>query len=66
METRIFRAVRYRNKAEEICTMAESMKEPRARAMMLSVARDYIAIAKMLEKHKGANVPGPCKAKQQC
>jgi hypothetical protein len=43
------RAQGYRNKAEEVRIIAESMKTEEAKTILLSVAQDYLAMAAMLD-----------------
>ncbi|MGH6878694.1 MAG: hypothetical protein ACREHV_15135 [Rhizomicrobium sp.] len=50
MEDRASRAEKYRNRAEETCTVAGSMKDPKAKQLPMMVSRDYIAMAGILER----------------
>ena len=61
MQDRISRAVRYRNKGEEVRVIAETLKDPAARAMLLTVAQDYALWADMLERQdrSDADVAAP-------
>lgn len=44
------RAMRYRNKAEEVLAIASSMKDVLARQVLMGVADDYMALAEMVER----------------
>jgi hypothetical protein len=44
------RAEQYRNKAEEVRLISESMKDKTSRRMLMTVAQDYLAMAEMLER----------------
>ncbi len=48
-ESTAARAENYRNKAEEVRIIAESMRQPATRAVLLSVAQDYLNMAMMLD-----------------
>jgi hypothetical protein len=50
MESPACRAERYRNKAEEVRMIAESMKDSTAIRMLMMVAQDYLAMAEMVDK----------------
>ena len=43
------RAEHYRNKAEEVRALAESMNNAEAKAFMTGVAADYIMLARIIE-----------------
>ncbi len=43
------RAEHYRNKAEEVRALAESMNNAEAKAFMAGVAADYIMLARIIE-----------------
>ena len=50
MEDRLVRAEKYRNKSEELCTIAATLKSVAAQRMFLEMAADYINMAEMLER----------------
>ena len=49
MAASAIRAEQYRNKAEEVRLISESMKDKTSRRMLMTVAQDYLAMAEMLE-----------------
>jgi len=42
------KATRYRVRAEEIRTIADGMKEPQTRAILMGIERDYLRMAEAL------------------
>jgi hypothetical protein len=50
MADRASRAEEYRAKAEETRTVAASMKDPGAKKTLMTVSRDYITMAEILER----------------
>jgi hypothetical protein len=46
----VARSVYYRHKSEEACIIAESMKNEDVKQFMMSVAADYLMVAKMVER----------------
>jgi hypothetical protein len=53
------RAERYRNKAEEVRLISETMKDKTAKRMLMTVAQDYLAMADMLERATERGQPFP-------
>ena len=49
MDNRAIQAEQFRNKAKEVRILAESMKLPATRAMLLGVAQDYHNMAATLD-----------------
>jgi hypothetical protein len=50
MNEHLSRAARYRARAEELSTIAESMADPQAKQMLRGVAADYAHMAETVEK----------------
>ena len=50
MENWADRAIYYRNKAEEVATIASDMKSSEARRFLVTVAADYVMLAEALER----------------
>ena len=50
MEDRQTRIETYRNRAEELRAIADTLHDPQAKAMLLRIANDYIRMAEGLEK----------------
>jgi hypothetical protein len=48
--SRVVRAKLYRNTAGKALLLVETMKDPGSRAMLLSVAQNFFALAAMLDK----------------
>jgi len=44
------KAMRYRNKSEEVRIIAEQMRSPQARRFLLGVADDYVLLAEAAER----------------
>jgi len=60
MESRISRAVKYRNKAEEVRVVTEGVRDLGVKTLLSSVAKDYEMIAEVLEKVASADdIPAP-------
>jgi hypothetical protein len=49
MEDRTTRADGYRTRAEELRTIAETLKEPESKAKLLRIADDYARMAEAVE-----------------
>jgi len=61
MRDRIEQAEHYRNKAEEVRVVAESMRNAEAKEMLMSVAADYLMLARMMENSR---IPDPLPASE--
>jgi hypothetical protein len=53
MDATTTRAERYRQKAAEVRKLAEAMKDPEQKSLLLGVTKDYLYLADMLDSISG-------------
>lgn len=61
MRDRTAQVEHYRNKAEEVRTIADSMADATAREVLVNVAGDYLMLANVLERSR---IPDPLPASE--